>query len=215
MENITRRSFTVDNRVLIPRPSTEALIDEVKKYFSGELKVGTHTNDAATKIVIFSHIKNYILPTTHYPLIIDIGTGSGCIGITLALEIPEIEVLCTDISANALEVAKENAKKHNVLDRITFLNTNLIPSPSPSPNPFLLVSNPPYIPVGEKLPEDISAYEPHEALYAGADGMDILLELSRQCEDSELCCGSVFECRDEQGKELAAACRSQKLSHTF
>src|SRR3989338_5139726 len=90
---------------------------------------------ADSEIVIFSRIKKSLLIADRCEpvlsgvegLIADIGTGSGCIGITLALEIPEARILCTDISEDALEVAKENAARHGVSDRITFEKANVIP----------------------------------------------------------------------------------------
>ncbi|MEK7137083.1 MAG: HemK/PrmC family methyltransferase, partial [Patescibacteria group bacterium] len=135
------RTFLVDRRVLIPRPSTEALIDEVKKIMKPSIKKDDfqYVNilkiptvvPADTGIVIFTQIfpeklkvsemnkknQSVILMT---PLIIDIGTGSGCIGITLALELPEANILCTDVSDDALAVARENAKRHGVAEHVQF-----------------------------------------------------------------------------------------------
>jgi HemK-like putative methylase len=123
------RNFFVDRRVLIPRPSTETLIDVTKQFLSDTKNTPSLTR-ADTGIVIFTHLK----PETSRrswkgnqkpETIIDIGTGSGCIAITLALEIPDIQILATDISESALEVADINARQHKVSDRITFLKHNI------------------------------------------------------------------------------------------
>lgn len=257
------RKFFVDRRVLIPRPSTEALIDEAMKLYdslSSETAVPFidkwykgHIVPTANEIVILTRLfpqklmklphfaaatrgrkaKSYTLPreANKQPLtIVDVGTGSGCIGITLALELPHLKIVCTDISEGALEVARENARRHNVLNRLTFLRTDLLPSPNPDPIPFLVVSNPPYIPevpfdtltdfragpctrepsahgTGHRpaacLPPDVTLYEPREALFAGPSGMDVLFPLYEECRSHPHCIGCILECRQEQGTTLA------------
>ena len=168
---------------------------------------------ADSEIVIFSRIKKSLLIADRCEpvlsgvegLIADIGTGSGCIGITLALEIPEARILCTDISEDALEVAKENAARHGVSDRITFEKADLHTfTPSHLHTPFLIVSKPPYIPSNTVLPSDVKNFEPHEALFAGGDGMDILTPLFEECLHQENCLGCILECREEQAKKLSS-----------
>ena len=83
---------------------------------------------ADSEIVIFSHIKapsSLLTSVPPYPVLVDVGTGSGCIGITLALELPDAKILALDISEDALEVAKNNAKRHGVSNRIIFKKTNI------------------------------------------------------------------------------------------
>jgi release factor glutamine methyltransferase len=201
------RKFFVDRRVLIPRPSTEILIDEVKRIYQ---YTSTPVNSPRTKItpadseiVILAHFKeHYSLPTTHYPLIVDVGTGSGCIGITLALEIPEAKILCTDISEDALDVAKKNVKRFEVHDRITFQRFPYLPYVPDLP--YLLVSNPPYIPSGTPLPPNVLNFEPHEALFAGPEGMDVLSPLVKQALHDGHCLGFILECREEQAKKISS-----------
>lgn len=226
------RNFFVDQRVLIPRSSTEVLIDDMKKVvklFSGAesnfqyvhtLKVPTVTV-ADSEIVILTYLKPQfsILPTGtfgHSPFsIIDIGAGSGCIGITLALDFPDAEVICTDTSEGALKVARENAKRHSVADRVKCTKTNLLSGVMPSSPahaghteaPFLVVSNPPYIPSGTPLPEDVLDYEPREALFGGIDGMEALRPLLKQCQEHLQCIGCVLECRAEQAQALSRMMR--------
>jgi release factor glutamine methyltransferase len=145
--------FEVNRDVLIPRPETECLIEEVLKYYS---------RDAC-------------------PLrIIDLGTGSGAIGVVLAVEIPAALVTATDISRGALEVARRNADRHGVAGRMEFLEGDLF---APAVGEFdVIVSNPPYIPddVYLLLPEGIRAFEPREALIAGPDGAAFYREIIRE-----------------------------------
>lgn len=196
------RKFFVDRRVLIPRPSTEVLIDEVKRFWRAP-QHDLSITPADSGIVIFSRIKKNQHDTVSFS-IIDVGTGSGCIGITLALEIPDAKILCTDISEDALDVAKENAKRFDVLDRISFQKANFIPANEQTRKPenFLVVSNPPYIPTSTPLPADVLHFEPYEALFAGEDGMDVLEPLYEECMRDSRCVGCVFECREEQAKKL-------------
>jgi release factor glutamine methyltransferase len=135
--------FEVNRDVLIPRPETECLIEEVMKCCGREA----------------GHLR-----------IIDIGTGSGAIGVVLAKELPSARVAVTDISRGALTVACRNADRHGVAGQMEFLEGHLFAS---AVGEFdVIVSNPPYIPddVYSLLPEGIRAFEPREALIAGPDG---------------------------------------------
>jgi release factor glutamine methyltransferase len=135
--------FQVNPEVLIPRPETECLIEEV---------IGCRCR------------------AVDEPRIIDIGTGSGAIGVVLAGEIPAARVVATDISNGALEVARRNAVRHGVADRMEFLQGDLYATASGAFD--IVVSNPPYIPddAYPLLPEGIRAFEPRRALIAGPDG---------------------------------------------
>ncbi len=112
--------------------------------------------------------------------IADVGTGSGCIAIALARELPRADIVATDNSTAALEYARRNAARHEVADRIQFFETNLLDTClelSGRPQSFfdVIVSNPPY--VGRKdavdLPREVREHEPAEALFAGDQGLDI------------------------------------------
>jgi len=144
--------FQVNRDVLIPRPETECLIEEVLE------RCGPEAGDLR---------------------IIDIGTGSGAIGIALAKEMPAARVVATDISPGALEVARQNAIIHGVADRIEFLHGDLFASASGSFD--LIVSNPPYIPDEDypRLPAGIREFEPRQALIAGPDGTAFHREIIR------------------------------------
>lgn len=131
------RAFAVRPGVLIPRPETELLIDLAKKAFPKEQSI---------------HV-------------LDLGTGSGCIPVTLAAECPKWNITATDISSVALEIAKENATRHQV--NVTFIKSDLLKE-SPEGTFDMVVSNPPYIPYGdrERLQPQVVEYEPHEALFS-------------------------------------------------
>ena len=150
--NFYGRNFYVDNNVLIPRPETEILINVCIEFLS---------------------IK-------HNPEIIDIGTGSGCIGITLAKEIPSSNVIAIDCSEEALAVAEKNAKNIGIKN-IDFVKSDFLKQ-SIDLRADLLVSNPPYIPKKDisTLMTDVRAYEPSEALTDNLDGLEFYRVFSKK-----------------------------------
>lgn len=135
------RKFYVDPSVLIPRPETEELINHV---------------------LLFPRL-------AEKPKILDVGTGSGCIAITLALEIKNAIVSATDISEDALNVAGKN--NQSLLANVQFLKHDILFEPLPMEDLDLIVSNPPYISTAEKeqMDNNVLAYEPPLALFAGPD----------------------------------------------
>ncbi len=141
------KPFTVDERVLIPRPETELLVEHA----AGLLSSGRE-----------------IHPEREFRLL-DIGTGSGCIAVTLALLLPFLKLAAIDRSAPALDVARANALRHGMLSRIDFLEADLFDPELASrfAGPFdMIVSNPPYIPETEweELQPEVRCFEPREAL---------------------------------------------------
>ena len=150
--NFYGRNFYVDNNVLIPRPETEILMNVCIEFLS---------------------IK-------HNPEIIDIGTGSGCIGITLAKEIPSSNVIAIDCSEKALAVAEKNAKNIGIKN-IDFVKSDFLKQ-SIDLRADLLVSNPPYIPKKDisTLMTDVRAYEPSEALTDNLDGLEFYRVFSKK-----------------------------------
>ncbi|MBF0510946.1 MAG: peptide chain release factor N(5)-glutamine methyltransferase [Candidatus Omnitrophica bacterium] len=141
--------LSVNSSVLVPRPETEQLVEQAIK-IQGELQ----------KVNI-----------------LDLGTGSGNIAIALAKFVPAAHVISIDISSQALDVAKCNAKKHGVDDRIKFIKADILKEDLAKilgPVSFdLIISNPPYIPSGQmsSLPQDVQK-EPGLALDGGEDGLD-------------------------------------------
>lgn len=135
--------FAVTPAVLIPRPCTEFIVEEALARMS-------HTGDAS-------------------PRVADIGTGSGCIAVALA-HAAQCRVVATDLSAEALSVARQNAKRHGVLGRVEFVHTSYLDG---VPGQFdIITANPPYVKQGDKpaLSPDVR-HEPDMALFGGADGL--------------------------------------------
>jgi release factor glutamine methyltransferase len=152
--------FKVDPRVLIPRPETELLIEQSLLVLSG---------------TSFKRI----------PSVLEIGTGSGAIAIALAKEVKNIFLVATDISRDALELAKENSKSAGVQHQIKFLNGDLFGPlrSSKERKPFdLILSNPPYIirPEIGSLAREVRDYEPIIALDGGEDGLEFYRRLISQ-----------------------------------
>lgn len=145
--------FRVTPDVLIPRPETEHLVENVVA----------------------------LARPLNQPRIVDVGTGSGAIAITLALELPETLVAATDMSEAALSVAQENARHNCVVNRIRFLCGDLL-TPVAGEQFDLIVSNPPYVPTADRgsLAVEVRDYEPALALFAGNDGLDIYRRLIPQ-----------------------------------
>jgi release factor glutamine methyltransferase len=143
--------FRVTADVLIPRPDTETLIVEAIE----RLKLRPQ------------------------PRVLDVGTGSGCIAITLAVNCRQADITAIDLSNAALAIAQQNAEKHAIADRVRFLQGDLF-APLPNGEPFdLIASNPPYISSAEimTLQPDVRLHEPHSALDGGADGLDVIRRL--------------------------------------
>ena len=138
--------------VLIPRPETEHLIETLLPL--------------ARKI---SH-----------PKIVDVGTGSGCIALALAKELSTAEIHATDVSPQALEIAKANAARHRLESRVTFHQTDLLQS---LPAGFhFVISNPPYVGESEEdqVQLEVRKFEPRKAVFAGATGTEVIARLITQ-----------------------------------
>jgi release factor glutamine methyltransferase len=145
------RYFSVNPAVLIPRPETEYIVETVLQ------------------------IQAAAGPTTRPPAIVDVGTGSGCIAVTLALELPGADVAATDISLDALRVAQENAK--TLAARVLFVCTDVLDAVSGKFD--FIVSNPPYVRRDEitRLQREVREHEPHVALFSPEDEMAIYRRL--------------------------------------
>lgn len=177
----------VSPAVLIPRPSTETLVEHVLQH--------------ARRTPGFSS-----------PRIVDIGTGSGAIAVALARQFAkagsDATIIATDISEEALAVARENAQTHNVADRITFRQGDLL-EPVRGERFTYLVSNPPYIPDHEwnDVEPNVKDHEPTHALRAGQDGLDYLRPLIEQAKQHLADPGQlvleIAACQKQQVIELA------------
>ena len=140
--------FEVSSDVLIPRPETEFLVEEALACWRA-------------------------LPSdVHRPFIVDVGTGSGCVAVALAHEILSARIVATDISPSALDVARRNAERHGVAERIHFVQTDFLAGIQDSAD--LIVSNPPYVPRAHAagLSPEVREFEPHVALFGGPDGLE-------------------------------------------
>lgn len=186
------RVFLVDPRVLIPRPSTEGLIDLTLDF----LKTGREEKREVDSGIVAVAKKFGDLDDVR--TIVDIGTGSGCIAITLALERPDLRIIATDINADALDVARKNAEKHGVSNRIRFLHGKNLKPIQYLRNPFIIVSNPPYIPQETTLDKNVSEFEPSTALFAGSEGVDVIHQIIAAAKRHSYCRGLVLECLADQ-----------------
>lgn len=143
------RPFAVTPGVLIPRPETELIVEESLSLF----------RDKAPGVII------------------DVGTGSGCLAVSLAAEFPDARVVATDISMAALGVARRNAAANGVEERIDFRLADLLDTITERAD--LIVSNPPYVASGDApgLVPEVREHEPHVALFAGEDGLHVYRRL--------------------------------------
>lgn len=146
--------FEVSPAVLIPRPETEHLV---------EAALACWPVDTPARVA-------------------DVGTGSGAIAIALAHERPLFEITAIDLSPQALQIAERNAQSHQVSARVRFLESDLLEAVA-GDRFNIIVSNPPYVPSAEQLELQVSAWEPHGALFAGEDGLAIYRRLIPQAKD--------------------------------
>ena len=185
--------FIVDKRVLIPRPATEHLVDLALEWWQEPFDI-IRAVDSGIVAVGLSFGRGG--PTRR---IVDIGTGSGCIAVSLAVALPQMHVVATDTAGGALEVAKSNAQRHGVDARVAFAQGAFLDPVSAEGGSFVIVSNPPYIPDDAcEVDHDTHLHEPHEALYAGESGMDVLATIVTKARAHPLCRGVLLECREDQ-----------------
>lgn len=159
------RRFAVDPRVLIPRQETEILVEMVLENVATGQKV------------------------------VDIGTGSGCIALTLAVERPDLEISAVDKSADALAVARENAAEFGLISgggtgtgpRVDFFQADGIRWLSEN-RVDVIVTNPPYVGLNDELGPGVAEFEPHDALFAGDSGLDFYRSLADAEWTGELFC---------------------------
>ena len=146
------RSFCCDKRALVPRPETEQLVELLVSRFKSEIE---------------------------YPRMIDVGTGSGVIALTLAAEFPKAQIVGTDISEDALMLARENAERLGMADRVRFLRSNLLEHVEPGFG--LIVANLPYVSTEDRqnLAREV-LHDPEVALFAGPRGDELVRHLIAQ-----------------------------------
>ena len=161
--------FKVTPDVLIPRSETELLVDQVLSFVS---KLSTTNNELIT--------------------ILDIGTGSGNIAISIAKNLPDVKIIATDVSLKALKIAKQNAGFHGLENKIEFIQSNLLSklnlTLTPVPYTLIIVTNLPYIPSARipYLDSSVKDFEPHIALDGGEDGFGLYRKLFAQIIEKKL-----------------------------
>jgi release factor glutamine methyltransferase len=208
--------FYVDENVLIPRPETEELVEwVVEEVRSRKYEVG-NTGSAYAKAPAdkpeVGDQKNegssYILPPTSYFSILDIGTGSGCIPISLKKKFPQAEVYACDVSEQALAVASKNAAAQQTpvqFIQADFLNPKAWPT---LPAVDLIVSNPPYIPHHNQssMLQNVLAWEPHLALFVpNEDALVFYDAIARFAQEKLRAGGSIFvEIHEDLGPQTKA-----------
>ncbi|MBI4449427.1 peptide chain release factor N(5)-glutamine methyltransferase [Candidatus Uhrbacteria bacterium] len=171
------RPFTVNRHVLIPRPETELMVE-----------------------LAIERIKNYESRIMETSTIVDVGTGSGCIAVTLAAELPHTNVVAIDSSPTALRIARANARRHGVENLITFLQGNLLEPILQSPSfmihhsLFTVCANLPYLTTDEwrALPRSLRQYEPRAAFDGGPDGLRPFRKLFAQIRSIPIIHHSLF-----------------------
>jgi release factor glutamine methyltransferase len=146
-------SFAVTPAVLVPRPETELLV-ELARRSVGPDQVGSGAESDGRWIC-------------------DVGTGSGCIAVALAQELPDARVVAVDVSTAALAVAARNAAEHGVADRVYCVESDLFDGLDPATRFDVIVSNPPYLRPEDFLSPEL-AFEPRAALAGGPDGLDVI-----------------------------------------
>jgi len=144
--------------VLVPRPETELLAEAGWQFLS---------------------------TLNSQPAALDFGTGSGCIAIALAAKCPNARVTALDVSTDALVVARQNAERNGVGERIEFVESDGFTALATAQRFDLIISNPPYIPSAEiaTLQPEVRDFDPHNALDGGADGLDFYRRLADEATD--------------------------------
>lgn len=159
--------LVVSRQVLVPRPETE-LLAELGWNFLNSLVLPD----------------SVAAPETQHgrPSVLDFGTGSGCLAVTLASKCPHAVVYASDISAEALDIARQNAERHGLAERIRFALSNGFDALPADVGFDLIISNPPYIPTSEiaALQPEVREFEPRQALDGGEDGLDFYRLIAAQ-----------------------------------
>jgi release factor glutamine methyltransferase len=159
----------VSPAVLVPRPETEHVVETVLDL----ARAGGGGESQRRRTGVSAPHR-----------IVDVGTGSGAIAIALAKELPTSQIDATDISAEALEVARANAARHELTDRIRFHQTDLLPGLPQAAFDFV-VSNPPYVGESEEdqVQLEVRKFEPRTAVFAGPTGLEVIARLIPQARD--------------------------------
>jgi release factor glutamine methyltransferase len=166
--------FHVTPDVLIPRPETELLVETALAWLAA--------NPARRRVA-------------------DVGTGCGCIAVALAVNVADLHITASDVSEAALEVAKSNVERYHLQERVELVKANLLDG---SDSPFdLICANLPYIPSTRVAELAVARYEPHVALFAGADGLELIGGLLEQAR-AKLAPGGLLLAEIDDSQEKSA-----------
>ena len=167
--------FIVSPAVLIPRPDTEHVVEAVLELVSPADAKHSREQDRRPRASTSA---------PHNLRIVDVGTGSGAIALALAKELPTAEIHATEISPEALEVARANAARHELVSRIEFHLANLLENFPPASFDFV-VSNPPYVGESEEdsVQLEVRKFEPRNAVFAGPKGVEVIERLIPQARE--------------------------------
>lgn len=166
-------NFFVDNRVLVPRPETEQLVETVLSFL--EEKYGVkRSREFESDVEKFR--------------ILDVGTGSGNIAISLSTNFQNLEAVALDVSDGAIEVARVNVNQHGVEDRVELYQSDLLDAIEDGEKFHVIVANLPYIgtKTNSDVDENVEKHEPASALFAGEDGLDLYLKMFKQIQDKNV-----------------------------
>ncbi|MDP3975690.1 MAG: peptide chain release factor N(5)-glutamine methyltransferase [bacterium] len=186
------REFYIDERALIPRPESEEMVEVALEFLRARPE----------------------LKTT-----IDLGSGSGAIGMSIALELPERQVIGLEISEKALEVAKINQQKHSC-PNLTLIQSDLLDQlpPTSSSMPLCIIANLPYIGTQTHhfVSDEADRYEPHIALYGGQDGLELYRRTWRQIKEKNLNLAALFmEIGFSQAEQMEKEAKAAFPNHQF
>lgn len=177
----------VSPAVLIPRPETEHVIETLlahaEKARVDRTLLSDQTGETAVTPQTEFNLGRRASSPAHPYHIVDVGTGSGCIALALARELPHAEIHATDISPDALEIAEANAARHQLTSRIQFHDTDLLDKLQPEYFDFV-VSNPPYVGESEEdsVQLEVRKFEPRNAVFAGPTGLEVIQRLIPQAQ---------------------------------
>jgi release factor glutamine methyltransferase len=172
----------VSPAVLIPRPETEHVVEAVLELVSGAGSKRNQNQDQKPRTGVSAPHE----PSAPHGLrIVDVGTGSGAIALALARELPSAEMHATDISPEALEVARANAARHELTSRIEFHRTDLLGGLPPAAFD-IVVSNPPYVGESEEdqVQLEVRKFEPRNAVFGGPTGLEVIERLIPQVHEA-------------------------------
>lgn len=193
------RAFAVTPAVLVPRPETETLVEVAHAALRALHSNAGQPGTSATVPAV--------------PIVADLGTGSGCVAVTLAAEDAQLRVIATDVSTDALDVARRNARAHDVEECVTFVQGDWGAALDETVD--LVVSNPPYVSSDElaSTMRDVRDFEPHLALDGGDDGLDAYRRLIPSLRDRMRSGGRVLLEVDPRRADAVADIASETFPH--